>query len=316
MLARAVIVATGMMPYAFMPAELSGLPDDLVTHSMAHDRLDKFRGKRVAVVGGGQSSLQTGALLHEAGADVQIVVRKPKVTWETQIAPEVGLLDRIQRPPAHLCEGWACVAYGSPDFFRRLPENLRVHKTLTTFAPSGAWWLRDRVEGVVDVLYDHRVTGVEAHGSGVRLRLDGSRQSSVEADHVIAGTGFRIDATRLPFLSAEHQGGPGHPVRLPRGEPGRRVGRSRPVLRGRAHHGQHGAGRAVHRRHPPHGGPAGPVGGPTGAQEGRPRRPRRPASAQAQADVGPGELAEPGLSPPVTIPNGVVAGRRCHSTAG
>jgi FAD-dependent urate hydroxylase len=207
MLARAVIVATGMMPYAYMPAELSGLPDDLVTHSMAHDRLDKFRGKRVAVVGGGQSSLQTGALLHEAGADVQIVVRKPKVTWETAIAPEVGLLDRVLRPPAHLCEGWACVAYGSPDFFRRLPESLRLHKTLTTFAPSGAWWLRDRVEGVVDVMYDHRVTGVEAHGSGVRLRLDGSRQSSVEADHVIAGTGFRIDATRLPFLSAEIKAG-------------------------------------------------------------------------------------------------------------
>jgi FAD-dependent urate hydroxylase len=76
-LARAVIVATGMMPYAHLPAELSGLPRDLVTHSMEHARLDNFGGKRVAVVGGGQSSLQTGALLHEAGADVQIVVRKP-----------------------------------------------------------------------------------------------------------------------------------------------------------------------------------------------------------------------------------------------
>jgi len=63
------------------------------------------------------------------------------------------------------------------------------------------------VEGIVDVLFDHRVTGVEAHGSGVQLRLDGSRQSSVEADHVIAGTGFRIDATRLPFLSAEIKAG-------------------------------------------------------------------------------------------------------------
>jgi thioredoxin reductase len=206
-LARAVIVATGMMPYAHLPAELSGMPKELVTHSMEHARLDNFGGKRVAVVGGGQSSLQTGALLHEAGADVQIVVRKPKVTWETQIAPEVTWLDKILRPPAHLCEGWACVAYGSPGFFRRLPEDLRVHKTLTTFAPSGAWWLRNRVEGVIDVLYDHRVTGVEAHGSGARLRLDGPAQATVDADHVIAGTGFRVDATRLPFLAEEIKAG-------------------------------------------------------------------------------------------------------------
>jgi FAD-dependent urate hydroxylase len=204
MLARAVIVATGMMPYAHLPAELSGMPGDLVTHSMAHDRLDKFRGKRVAVVGGGQSSLQTGALLHEAGADVQIVVRKPHVVWEGQIAAEApGPIDRILRPPHHLCEGWACVAYGTPGIFRRMPESFRLTKTRTTFAPSGAWWLRNRVEGVIDMLLDHRVTGVEAHGSGVRLRLDGARQPSVDADHVIAGTGFRIDAARLPFFGEE-----------------------------------------------------------------------------------------------------------------
>ena len=73
-LARSVIVATGILPYAYLPAELSGLPD-LITHSVVHDRLDKFSGRRVAVIGGGQSSLQTAALLHEAGADVQVVMR-------------------------------------------------------------------------------------------------------------------------------------------------------------------------------------------------------------------------------------------------
>src|SRR5690242_2372290 len=68
---RQVIVATGVLPYAYIPGELSGLPPDLMTHTAVHDRLDQFSGRRVAVVGAGQSALQTAALLHEAGAEVQ-----------------------------------------------------------------------------------------------------------------------------------------------------------------------------------------------------------------------------------------------------
>lgn len=201
--ARQVIVATGLIPYKFIPSELSGLPSDLMTHSSEHARLDLFSGKRVAVLGGGQSSLQTAALLSEQGADVQVIVRKRQVIWERQIAPEVGLLDRIRRPPVNLCEGWACVAYGSPGIFRRVPESFRVRKALTTFGPTGAWWLRDRVDGVLDVLTGTRLTSAEPHGSGLRLHLDGSRQSTMDVDHLIAGTGFRIDVSRLPFMSEE-----------------------------------------------------------------------------------------------------------------
>jgi FAD-dependent urate hydroxylase len=206
-LARQVIVATGLLPYATIPGELSGLPADLMTHSSVHRRLDQFRGKRVAVVGGGQSSLQTAALLHEEGADVQVIARRKAVVWEGTVPREIGLLDHVKRPPTYLCEGWACVVYGSPDIFRLMPESLRIHKALTTFAPSGAWWLRDRVEGVLDVLTGHGLKSAEPHGSGVRLHLDGPRQSTVDADHVIAGTGFRIDVSRLSFLSEGIQAG-------------------------------------------------------------------------------------------------------------
>jgi thioredoxin reductase len=203
--ARQVILATGLLPYAHIPDELSGLPSDLMTHSSVYDRLDQFRGRRVAVVGGGQSSLQTGALLHELGADVQVVMRSRQVIWEEQIPPELRLIDYIRQPPSKLCEGWGCVFYDSPDAFRLLPESIRISKALTTLGPKGAWWLRDRVEGVVDVLTGHRIKSAQPHGSGVRLHLDGPRQSSIEADHVIAGTGFRIDVARLSFLSEEIQ---------------------------------------------------------------------------------------------------------------
>jgi thioredoxin reductase len=204
---RQVIVATGVLPYARVPGELSGLPSDLMTHSAVHGRLDQFAGRRVAVIGAGQSALQTAALLNEAGADVQVVARRRQLNWEGRNPDVMHLLDHIKRPKTTLCEGWACAFYVSPDVFRMLPPDLRARKALTTFGPRGAWWLRDRVEGVIDVLTGHRLKSAEPHGSGVRVHLDGPERSSIEADHVIAGTGFRIDMSRLTFLSEDIQTG-------------------------------------------------------------------------------------------------------------
>ncbi|HEX3959523.1 MAG TPA: NAD(P)-binding domain-containing protein [Trebonia sp.] len=206
-IARQVIIATGLLPHMYIPSELSGLPSDLMTHSSVHDRLDQFRGRRVAVIGGGQSALQTGALLQEAGAEVQVIARTQEIIWEEQVPEEVGLLGYIKSPPSKLCEGWGCVAADSPDVFRLLPESVRVRKALNSFGPKGAWWLRDRVEGVVEVLTGHPLKSAEPQGSGVLLRLGGAKQTSVAVDHVIAGTGFRMDMARLTFLSEEIQAG-------------------------------------------------------------------------------------------------------------
>jgi FAD-dependent urate hydroxylase len=204
---RQVIIATGVLPYAHIPGELSRLPSALMTHSSVHARLDQFSGSRVAVIGAGQSALQSAALLHELGAEVQVIVRGQQLIWEEQIAPETGLLHYILRPPSKLCEGWGCAFFDSPDAFRLLPESVRVRKALSALGPKGAWWLRDRVEGVLDLVLGHRLRSAEPRGSGVLLHLDGPERSSIKADHVIAGTGFRIDVARLAFLSAEIQAG-------------------------------------------------------------------------------------------------------------
>ena len=75
--ARQVVIATGVLPYAYIPDELSSLPPELVTHASEHHDLSRFKGRRVAVLGAGQSALETSALLHELGADVQVVARTP-----------------------------------------------------------------------------------------------------------------------------------------------------------------------------------------------------------------------------------------------
>ena len=200
MTARKVVVATGVLPYGYIPAELSGLPSELVTHSSEHDNLNLFQGRRVAVVGAGQSALETAALLHKAGADVTIIARVPRIGWVDPNPASLSRLGHIKRPVTKLCEGWHCAFWNSPAAFRRLPEDMRITKARTVLGPAGAAWLKDRVEGVIETFTGHRILAALPQGTGVRLLLDGQKRRDLEVDHVIAGTGFRIDLARLAFL--------------------------------------------------------------------------------------------------------------------
>ena len=201
--ARSVAVATGPMAHAFVPAELSGLPSDLVSHTADHTQFDRFRGRRVAVVGAGSSALEMAALVHEAGAEVTLVFRSPNSPlWGSRVRPAT--------PVTHnkLCEGWKCPFWNTPAAFRLLPKDMRVLKARTVLGPLGAWWLKDRVEGVVEMLGATRVVDAKPDGSGLRLSLDGpGGKSSREFDHVIAGTGYRIDLARVACLSEDLRAG-------------------------------------------------------------------------------------------------------------
>jgi len=201
--ARQLVIATGVLPHRYLPAELGGLPPDLVTHTCDDHSLSSFQGRRVAVVGAGQSALETAALLHEEGADVRLIARTPRLYFVYPNPEHVSLAGRIRRPVTRLCEGWGCAFWNTPAAFRLLPEDKRVLRARTVLGPSGAWWLRDRVEGVFEALTGHRVRSAAHHRDGVRLSLDGPTPTTMDVDHVIAGTGFRVDVANLPFLPAE-----------------------------------------------------------------------------------------------------------------
>jgi FAD-dependent urate hydroxylase len=201
--ARSVVVATGVLPYWYVPAELSSLPSELVSHTADHHRFDDLRGRRVAIVGGGSSALETAALLREAGGDPTLIVRCPdSPVWGTKPLPLTPL---VRLRENKLCEGWKCPLWDSPTAFRRLPRSMRVDKAQTVLGPLGAWWLKPRVEGVIEILDRTHVRAAEPHGSGVRLLLDGPSQTSLEVDHVIAGTGFHVDIARLAYLPEDLQ---------------------------------------------------------------------------------------------------------------
>lgn len=199
--ARQVVLATGVLPFRHLPAELSRLPDDVVSHTIDHHRLEKFSGQDVVVLGAGQSALETAALLHEQGASVRIVARIPQLAWNDCNPERVSPLGHLRRPVPRLCEGWKCVFWNTPEAFRLLPRDMRAAKARSVLGPAGAWWLRERVEGVIETLAGYSVQKADAKDNGVRLHLDGPRETVIDADHVIAGTGFRVDLARLPYLS-------------------------------------------------------------------------------------------------------------------
>lgn len=202
--ARAVVVATGVEHFPYVPSELAELPAELCTHSSAHPDLSVFHGRRVIVLGAGQSALESAALLHEGGADVGMVVRESKVIWNgAPLLPDRPLWQKLREPEAGLGSGWGTWLYSNhPNWFRRLPEDSRVRRARTALGPAGASWLRDRVTGRFPVQLDTRVTAATGHGAGVRLSVThGSGESEVlEADHVLAATGYRAALDRLPFL--------------------------------------------------------------------------------------------------------------------
>ena len=209
-----VVVAAGVEHFARVPRLLADLPDTVCTHASVHTDLSTFAGQRVVIVGAGQSALESAALLHESGADVQIVARASRVRWNgVPLDPDRPLPQRIREPESGLGSGWSTWFYSRhPEIFRHLPEQTRIDRARTALGPAGASWLRVRVEDQFPVLTGHAVRSATAvsggSGDAVRLGLitrDGSARE-LEADHVIAATGYRPDLTRLSFLDAGLQG--------------------------------------------------------------------------------------------------------------
>ncbi|MGP4083179.1 NAD(P)-binding domain-containing protein [Streptomyces sp. KR55] len=208
--ARAVALAVGVMPFVEVPQALRGLHPSLVTHSSHHSDLDRFRGKDVTVIGGGQAALETAALLAEQGTSVRVLARADGLRWNDVPPPwERPWWQSVRSPHSGLGPGWRNWFYAErPGLFRRLPESTRARIATTALGPAGAWWVRDRVEGVVELLPGHEVTAACAVPGGLRLDMVSRAgvRSALETEHVIAATGFRARCDRLGLLSPELRG--------------------------------------------------------------------------------------------------------------
>ncbi|MGW6011083.1 NAD(P)-binding domain-containing protein [Streptomyces sp. NPDC055210] len=209
--ARTVALAVGVLPFTEVPASLRGLTPEHVSHSSHHSDLDRFVGKDVTVVGGGQAALETAALLAEQGTRVRVVARAPGLSWNDVPPPwERPWWQSARAPHSGLGPGWRNWFYAErPGAFRRLPEPTRARIATTALGPAGAWWIRDRVEPSVELLLGHEITAAHGSAGGVRLDLLGPSggPASLDTEHVIAATGFKPTRERLGILTADvHEG--------------------------------------------------------------------------------------------------------------
>jgi thioredoxin reductase len=207
---QVVVVASGLNGFAHIPPELvavagqQGLgPDGLVSHSSQHHNLSGFAGREVAVIGAGQSALESAALLHENGASVRVLVRGQARFGPPPKPPRSGLPAMLPEANSPLGPTWRIYPFShAPFMFRYLPAQTRITLVRRVLGPLGAWWLRDRVEGRLPVLDGHRVTSARPDGSKIVLTVASEAGiHDLPVDHVIAATGYRVDLGRLDFLT-------------------------------------------------------------------------------------------------------------------
>ena len=204
---RTVVMAVGVGPFAHIPDELGNLPARLVSHSSAHRDLGLFAGREVAVVGAGQSALETAVLLADAGARPHLLARRAELDWNTVPVEKRSPVSKARGGPrSGLGTGYRTWLWAEkPGLVRHLPERTRLRLVRETMPPAGAWWLRDRLDERVRVSTDRHLGKAVEHEDGVALTTTDrtGRRLVTEAEHVIAATGFVPDVERLAMLSPE-----------------------------------------------------------------------------------------------------------------
>jgi thioredoxin reductase len=203
--ARRVIVAVGITYFANVPAVLAGLRPELVSHSSAHGDLAGFRGRRVAVIGAGASALDLAGLLHVAGASVDLIARAPSIRFQEPPRPR-SWTERLRYPRTGIGSGLDMVFYAHlPHWFQRLPEGLRLDRVRKILGPAPGWFSKNEVVGKVAFHLGKEIAGARSEAGHVLLELTdrNGQQERVEADHVIAATGYQVDLRRVAFLDAK-----------------------------------------------------------------------------------------------------------------
>ena len=202
-LAQRVLLATGIEQFKHMPSFLAGLPPELVSHSSQYGSTANVAQKQVAVLGGGASALDLAALLHEHGVNTSLIVRQPTVEFHG-VPGHRATWRRMARPTSGIGNGWRLRIYsGAPQVFHILPERLRRHQIHTLLGPATGWFMKDRIVGRVPMLMGCTPLGAAARDGHVYLAVsmpNGTKQELV-VDHVIAATGYRIDLSRLSFMT-------------------------------------------------------------------------------------------------------------------
>jgi hypothetical protein len=212
--AWAVVVAAGIAAFTHYPAPLEAFPPELVSHTgePSNHNLGRFAGRRVIVIGGGQSAIESAALLHEAAADVMVLVRQKRVRWLWHGSPlhswlhgswlhgDCNPFREILYPPGDVGPPGINWLVEIPHLFRRLPRRLQNCMAARAIRPAATGWLRPRT-ATIPIRTGRHIVAAALQGGQVRLKLDDCSECC--ADHVLLGTGYQVAVPRYRFLSPE-----------------------------------------------------------------------------------------------------------------
>jgi cation diffusion facilitator CzcD-associated flavoprotein CzcO len=197
-----VVVAAGIGPFKKKPEVFRNLSPDQAIHCYEGRATRKYSGKRIAVIGAGQSALESAALLHEANAQVEVIARQADLKWIGQhpwlhhMGPITSMLySSHDIGPLGISR---LVAY--PKVVSYVPLKLRDKIRKRAVRPAGARWLPDRLSAV-KITTGRSVSQATDLSGEVALKLDDGTERRV--DHVVLGTGYTVDISRYDFLPHE-----------------------------------------------------------------------------------------------------------------
>jgi FAD-dependent urate hydroxylase len=199
-----VVVATGLRNQDYRPEVFAGLPGTLVSHACEHDDLGIFRGKHVAVIGRGQSACESAALLAESGAETEIISRGD-IHWLAHLTdgntakPRLWQLREALAAPSAVGPFPLSWLAEFPGLARRLPAKLRDEFTQRCLKAGAAGWLKPRFSNVA-VNAGRGIESARVVSDRIVLDLDNGARTF---DHVLLGTGYRVDIARLGLLSPQ-----------------------------------------------------------------------------------------------------------------
>jgi hypothetical protein len=199
---RRVVVAAGIGPFARRLPQFEHLSPEHTSHASDQSNVRRFAGKRVAVVGAGQSALEGAALIHEAGAEVEVIVRAPRVHWLTWKARihKLGPLAKLLYSPYDIGPAGVSRIVAVPPMVKYFPRSTQDWFRKRSLRSAGARWLVERFVNI-PITRGRSIPSATLRGSKVQLHLDDG--SSREVDHVYQGTGYKVDVSKYPFLPGE-----------------------------------------------------------------------------------------------------------------
>ncbi len=201
--ARRVVVAAGIVNFAYLPPQLAAIPGAMVSHSSRHSDLSGFKGRKVAVLGAGASAVDMAALLLEVGADVALIARKQTIQFHDPPREPRSLMQRLKSPRSGLGLGWRSrMCTDIPLVFHAMPESARLRVVERHLGPAPCWFVRDAVVGRLPMHLGVTVADAYAQDGRASLVLAqaGRADRQVEVDHVIAATGYKAAVSRLTFI--------------------------------------------------------------------------------------------------------------------